>query len=548
MSRSTDLSSIAASANETLANVMMPIEPDISNAAGESLSASRFSNVNVLNGSTNSQSQLPSKPGLGWFTLPRVMSVSDHEIMDVDLVTNATPHPETQRAATFPRPIAANPVNRTTNFVTESGNATKATKPKVRGRFDPDRRKEVQQVRKQGACIRCRMLKKPCSGETPCTTCKGVESARLWKQPCIRTKIADDFSLYTVGLHSTLAFHDVNHIKSQFSFEHYNGRVEVCHFGDSEAMVSFNALKTHHAPSHVDLKVAVLAPENRHTDSEDLVLLDGEVEDVPVKTEQYMRETAHTFYEREESHFMRSTLILASDLSKRKGDSLLGRVLELWTATHILSDLELTWKTYLTPSLPVAVSAPTLSSAGRGRAQIDDATNPYSYALICGQLHSAVEKRASNLSRSIMNDLERRLLQRQQNGWFQTFLVALILLNCVERTCWLFRTWDTNDQGARWPLDMRPTTYANQGEHFSELLHMLLKMRNLPPKTSPRPDNGVLNTVEGSDIDATKWFETINIRQSFLDERQAAEFNASDSRSLDGKYWARILQPQACYT
>lgn len=34
-------------------------------------------------------------------------------------------------------------------------------KSKVRGRFTADRRKEVQAVRKQGACIRCRMLKKP---------------------------------------------------------------------------------------------------------------------------------------------------------------------------------------------------------------------------------------------------------------------------------------------------------------------------------------------------------------------------------------------------
>lgn len=48
-----------------------------------------------------------------------------------------------------------------------------------------------------------------------------------------------------------------------------------------------------------------------------------------------------------------------------------------------------------------------------------------------------------------MNDLERRLLQRQQSGYFETFLVALILLNCVERTCWLFRTWDNENYAQR---------------------------------------------------------------------------------------------------
>jgi len=37
------------------------------------------------------------------------------------------------------------------------------SKTKVRGRFSASRRKEVQEVRKQGACVRCRMLKKPVS-------------------------------------------------------------------------------------------------------------------------------------------------------------------------------------------------------------------------------------------------------------------------------------------------------------------------------------------------------------------------------------------------
>ena len=67
----------------------------------------------------------------------------------------------TQRAATFPRPIAMNPSSQAKGFVNEFGNSTKPSKPKVRGRFSAARRREVQEVRKRGACIRCRMLKKP---------------------------------------------------------------------------------------------------------------------------------------------------------------------------------------------------------------------------------------------------------------------------------------------------------------------------------------------------------------------------------------------------
>ena len=72
-----------------------------------------------------------------------------------------------------------------------------------------------------------------------------------------------------------------------------------------------------------------------------------------------------------------------------------------------------------------------------------------SYRLIRSQLRSATEKRAGQLSKSVMNELERRLLQRAQSGWFETFLVAVCLLNCVERCSWLFQTWDCEEHSPR---------------------------------------------------------------------------------------------------
>lgn len=129
---------------------------------------------------------------------------------------------------------------------------------------------------------------------------------------------------------------------------------------------------------------------------------------------------------------------------------LLTRVLELWTATHILVDIEMRWKTFSNPTLPPS-SSPTSSHSplpscsaeyDDKRTPIDDSTNPQSYALLCSQLRSAAEKRAAQLSKGVMNDLERRLLQRQHSGWFETFLVAMVLLNCVERVSWLFWTWE----------------------------------------------------------------------------------------------------------
>lgn len=69
------------------------------------------------------------------------------------------------RAATFPRPIAINPNTPQRAYTSEFSASTKQMRPKARGRFTALRRKEVQEVRKLGACIRCRMLKKSVGNE-----------------------------------------------------------------------------------------------------------------------------------------------------------------------------------------------------------------------------------------------------------------------------------------------------------------------------------------------------------------------------------------------
>lgn len=67
----------------------------------------------------------------------------------------------------------------------------------------------------------------------------------------------------------------------------------------------------------------------------------------------------------------------------------------------------------------------------------------------------------------------------------------------------------------QWPLDKRPPYYASQGDRFSDILHMLLKMRGLPPKTTPRQENGILKAIEGSDENAIRWFDTIKVTRKY---------------------------------
>lgn len=129
-----------------------------------------------------------------------------------------------------------------------------------------------------------------------------------------------------------------------------------------------------------------------------------------------------------------------------------------------------------------------------------------------------------------MHELEKRLLQRQKTSSFLTFLVSIILLSCVERMSLLYRRLDTqhgqsslqeevqraglgNDnelQAAQfaqtldstpaspvWPLDSPPSAYWSQGETFSQLLHLLLRMRGLPPRVLTR-DDGTMVVVSSN--------------------------------------------------
>lgn len=59
-----------------------------------------------------------------------------------------------------------------------------------KGPLRPDQRKQASEIRKLGACIRCRFLKKTCDKGEPCGGCK-PSHARLWLVPCTRIDIKD---------------------------------------------------------------------------------------------------------------------------------------------------------------------------------------------------------------------------------------------------------------------------------------------------------------------------------------------------------------------
>ena len=114
----------------------------------------------------------------------------------------------------------------------------------------------------------------------------------------------------------------------------------------------------------------------------------------------------------------------------------------------------------------------------------------------------------------------------------------------------------------QWPLDCRPEHYYQQGERFSDMLLMLLKMRNIPPKTQTGPDDGLLHPMDRSHEAASRWFDLLHLTSELLPvhpfwcdkaivntqfsdnqlgERRSANFDPMDSRSLELKFCSKLL-------
>jgi hypothetical protein len=225
----------------------------------------------------------------------------------------------------------------TTEFTTEYGNGARASKPKVRGKFDNSRRQEVQEVRKVGACIRCRMLKKTCSLGSPCDQCGSIEAARLWKTPCIRTRVATLLDMYALGLHSILARQDSNSQKNLVKFSTAPYHIDATHYPETGMYVTLKAIKGQRTQVDGNIDPGLSGDFSTTT----IRMLDDDNDDVPLKIEGYTKRMLSTFIEKEQSHVTRVTLTTALALTTSntvEASGLLTRAMDLWACVHILVD------------------------------------------------------------------------------------------------------------------------------------------------------------------------------------------------------------------
>lgn len=101
--------------------------------------------------------------------------------------TKSSP-PGRRQARKSPNTKAAKNIIQKPSQVSKDETAKRVGKRK--GPLRPEARKAACEIRKLGACLRCRFLKKTCDKGEPCGGCK-PSHARLWQVPCTRIDIKD---------------------------------------------------------------------------------------------------------------------------------------------------------------------------------------------------------------------------------------------------------------------------------------------------------------------------------------------------------------------
>ena len=292
VSQGPELSSIAASANDIL-----PIGPD--------LDVPRHTSENAMFNDAGSIGAPERQQGSDPIHEPQSEVASQLEKL------NQSPLPVPIGAAL--RPLA---MSKEAHFVSESGTLSKSPKPKVRGKFSPSRRQEVREMRQRGACLRCRMLKKTCSNGSPCQACGAIESPRIWKNPCIRTKLVNEFNLYFVGLHTIMTFRNIAQLKQNAVAQGDGGSLDIYHLDKSPTGVSLKATTIMPATPFAEVPGTHHVTAPQETPSAPCVIVGSDNDDISKKMGVYCRTTQDRLLEQDENPFMRTTIKVRSSFPK----------------------------------------------------------------------------------------------------------------------------------------------------------------------------------------------------------------------------------------
>ena len=399
---------------------------------------------------------------------------------------------------------------------------------RIRGSFAPDRRDEVRKMRGVRACMRCRMLRKSCSTETPCLTCSSVEVPRLWKVSCVRTKLGEEFPLYFTRPYTTLAHRKLEAMKKQANSNAVTGSLEVYHL---ENKLSFKARL-------FPIVSMSMNGDHQHYVEDEMIALDLETDNLLPKVEMYLQAISSQVIKKEPWPAIRISLGLAKENKEQqaydlldgdsaKSDNLISHVLELWVATVVMTDINL------------AALFTKNDVLGAGRSVVDGITHPVSHEMLTIQLRAAIEKRADILAKTVLHSFEQRIVRNKCKN-YETMLIAFVLMSCAERMCWLYKTWSLPT--AVYPLEGDPSRYVEKAGLFAEMIQKLLRLRHSEPKITKNPQTGAWVASNPDDTALNNWLTAVGFTDNLPEHFGPGYFSPHDSRSLDGTFSARLFQ------
>ncbi len=171
-------------------------------------------------------------------------------------------------------------------------------------------------------------------------------------------------------------------------------------------------------------------------------------------------------------------------------------------------------------------------------------THQQSYTLISSQLKYGLERLALKLSAHALNGFEKRMSRNITSNQFETFLVVILLINCIERHSQILDSLIDPSKAAQLPLEQSALDILSQAETATKVISFVTKIRNLTPKVTEESASGVLQAAHAHDnAKYAQLFEEIGVTATYLAQRRDAVFDPEDSCSLDLKFSAMLLLP-----
>lgn len=381
----------------------------------------------------------------------------------------------------FQSPQVPSAESMTTEFSAEPGdgkrNSSKKSQ-KSRSKFTHQRRLAVQSIRKLGACTRCRFLKKCCGEGTPCQTCKDVDCARVWKSECSRKRLPAEMGMFAAGMHHHRMTNHLKAVTDHVGFRPSAVEIDASLHQETKIYATFNVLEGQ-TSGDTNMETGEMG---EGFESQTVYILDQEHDDLGGKLDVYTRQMQSYFFQHEPSELMRTTLDTVVNLtsSNHLHRETLNKALELWATVHILVDHEVRWN---------------LTSRFNGQNAVGSGSiiDERSWRLVNSQLASVVERKAAQLTKEVLANIEKHLLGQGFRQSFEIFLTGILILNCLEKCTWFFNFWEQENLLKEWPLVQSPFLFATQAEDVTNMLNMLLHLKNVTPVVTFTAD-GIIHT------------------------------------------------------